>query len=71
MNSSKINYESTVIAFTQINSRTQSLTGYFGFHNCQHMSKSFITIKIKHHYTKSMQKKISSPTKLQNSKTMK
>jgi len=52
MNSSKVNYESTVIAFTQINFGAQPLTGYFGFHNCQHMPKSLITIKIKHHSIK-------------------
>jgi len=52
MNSNKINYEFTMIAFTQINSRAQPLTGYFRFHNCQHMPKSLITIKIKHHYNK-------------------
>jgi len=52
MNSSKVNYESIVIAFTQINFVAQPLTRYFGFHNCQHMPKSLITIKIKHHYIK-------------------
>jgi len=52
MNSSKVNYESTMIAFTQINSRAQPLTWYFGFYNCQHIPKSLITIKIKHHYIK-------------------
>jgi len=52
MNSRKIDYDSTVIVFTQINYGAQPLTGYFAFHNCQHMPKSFITIKIKHHYIK-------------------
>jgi len=52
MNSSKINYEFTLITSTQINFRAQPLTRYFGFHNCQQMPKSLITIKIKHHYIK-------------------
>jgi len=52
MNSSKINYESIVIAFTQIKFGAQPLIGYFRFHNCQQLLKSLITIKIKHHYIK-------------------
>jgi len=50
MNSSKVNYESTVIAFTQINSKAKPLTGYLGstiVNICQnHWSqlKSSITI---------------------------
>jgi len=52
MNLSKVNYESTMIIFTKINYGAQPLAGYFGFHNCQHMPTSLITIKIKHHYIK-------------------